>query len=121
MLNEVNEFVKNYNKNTNCYGFVIDCAKHFNNLEIPNINCLDDNNNIKIESTINNYEKLFKKIQFPKFGAFVLLRLNGIYTSHIGFCINEFYFLHKFNDRIEISKFSNYKTRIKGFYEYRNS
>lgn len=99
-----------------CYGLVKIMSER-NGVALPERSVSEDHN--LIHALMASQMNVWKRLPGPQEGAIVLFRVKRR-PCHVGYLINEFEFIHTWEDSggVLVERLSNWERRIEGFYEY---
>lgn len=99
-----------------CYGLVLVMSERAGR-KLPERSVSEDHR--LIHALMASQMRVWEKLSGPIEGCAVLFKIKKL-PCHIGYMINEFEFIHTWEDSggVVVERLSNWEKRIEGFYEY---
>lgn len=99
-----------------CYGLVLVMAER-DGQKLPERSVSEDHT--LIHALMAQQMNVWERAPGPAEGRVVLFRVKR-YPCHVGYLINEFEFIHTWQESggVVVERLSNWEKRIEGFYEY---
>jgi cell wall-associated NlpC family hydrolase len=107
-----------------CGGFIMLLYRDFLGITLPDFNIdYDVNWAVKADKShfIENYYKLFQKVEKPELYDIVLFQTKKGIANHGGVVIGNSRFIHLFKSGMSINSYNDetFKRRLNGFYHYK--
>lgn len=99
-----------------CYGLVVVMSERMGK-KLPERSVSEDHR--LVHALMMSQMNVWERVPEPSEGVVVLFKVNRV-ACHVGVMINEFEFIHTWEDSggVVVERLSNWERRIEGFYEY---
>lgn len=99
-----------------CYGLVVVMSERAGR-KLPERSVSEDHR--LVHALMMSQMNVWERASGPAEGRVVLFKINRV-ACHVGYLINEFEFIHTWEDSggVVVERLSNWERKIEGFYEY---